>query len=103
MKRDEVKVVNLQRGTQRQSYNCTPQCNPSITIGDEQKLLRRDPKASQNKIGFSERAADQSGQQRQANSGWFHQPNRPARLLLYASAVGALAIIASKFTKIPTR
>ena len=39
-KRDEAKVVNLQRGTQRQSYNCTPQCNPSITIGDEQSLLR---------------------------------------------------------------
>ena len=36
VKRDEVKVVNLQRGTQRQSYNCTPQCNPSITVGDEQ-------------------------------------------------------------------
>ena len=32
VKRDEAKVVNLMRGTQRQSYNCTPQCNPSITI-----------------------------------------------------------------------
>ena len=39
VKRDEGKVVNLQRGTERQSYNCTPQCNPSITIGDEQKPI----------------------------------------------------------------
>ena len=39
VKRDEGKVVNLLRGTDRQSYNCTPQCNPSITIGDEQKYF----------------------------------------------------------------
>jgi Flp pilus assembly secretin CpaC len=58
VKRDEVKVVNLMRGTERQSYNCTPQCNPSITIGDEQKYFDTIQKASQSKIGFSERAAD---------------------------------------------
>jgi Flp pilus assembly secretin CpaC len=58
VRRDEAKVVNLQRGTQRQSYNCTPQCNPSITIGDEQAYFDSISKASQNKIGFSERAAD---------------------------------------------
>ena len=57
VKRDEAKVVNLQRGTLRQSYNCTPQCNPSITIGDEQAYFDTIQKASQAKIGFSERAA----------------------------------------------
>jgi Flp pilus assembly secretin CpaC len=62
VKRDEAKVVNLQRGTQRQSYNCTPQCNPSITIGDEQTYFETIAKASQNKIGFSERAADTNTQ-----------------------------------------
>ena len=41
VKRDEAKVVNLKRGTLRQSYNCTPQCNPSIVIGDERCLLRQ--------------------------------------------------------------
>jgi Flp pilus assembly secretin CpaC len=60
VKRDEVKVVNLHRGAQRQSYNCTPQCNPSITIGDEQAYFDTIQKASQAKIGFSERAADSS-------------------------------------------
>jgi Flp pilus assembly secretin CpaC len=57
VQRDEVKVVNLQRGTQRQSYNCTPQCNPSITIGDEQAYFDTISKASEKKIGFSERTA----------------------------------------------
>ena len=50
VKRDEGKVVNLVRGTDRQSYNCTPQCNPSITIGDEQKYFDAIRNASQNKI-----------------------------------------------------
>jgi Flp pilus assembly secretin CpaC len=65
VKRDEARVVNLQRGTERQSYNCAPQCNPSITIGDEQKYFEAIRNASANKIGFSERASDaqQAGSQ----------------------------------------
>jgi len=61
VKRDEAKVVNLNRGTLRQSYNCTPQCNPSIVIGDEDAYFDSVSKASEKKIGFSERAADQAG------------------------------------------
>jgi Flp pilus assembly secretin CpaC len=60
--RDEAKVVNLQRGTQRQSYNCTPQCNPSIVIGDETAYFDSVSAASQKKITFSERSADTNGQ-----------------------------------------
>lgn len=60
VRRDEAKVVNLQRGTHRQSYNCTPQCNPSITIGDEPAYFDTISKASTSKIGLSERAADAS-------------------------------------------
>ena len=59
-KRDESKVVNLQRGTQRQSYNCTPQCNPSITIGDEQKFFDAVATASQKKVNFSSSGAESS-------------------------------------------
>jgi Flp pilus assembly secretin CpaC len=62
VKRDEAKVVNLMRGTQRQSYNCTPQCNPSIVIGDEDAYFDSVAKASEKKMGFSERSADQAGQ-----------------------------------------
>ena len=53
VRRDEGKVVNLLRGTERQSYNCTPQCNPSMTIGDEQKYFDAIRSASQNKMTFS--------------------------------------------------
>jgi Flp pilus assembly secretin CpaC len=60
VQRDDAKVVNLQRGTQRQSYNCTPQCNPSMTIGDEPGYFDSISKSAEKKIGFSERAADSS-------------------------------------------
>jgi Flp pilus assembly secretin CpaC len=62
VRRDEVKVVNLQRGTQRQSYNCTPQCNPSITVGDEQAYFDSISKSSAAKVGFSSREADSAQQ-----------------------------------------
>jgi hypothetical protein len=62
VRRDEVKVVNLQRGTQRQSFNCTPQCNPSITVGDEQAYFDTIAKASRAKISFSSGEADSSTQ-----------------------------------------
>ena len=62
VQRDEGKVLNLNRGTSRQSYNCTPQCNPSIIIGDEPGYFDTIAKASEKKMGFSERAADQTGQ-----------------------------------------
>jgi Flp pilus assembly secretin CpaC len=60
--RDEAKVVNLQRGTQRQSYNCAPQCNPSIIIGDETAYFDSLAAGSQKKITFSERSADSNAQ-----------------------------------------
>jgi Flp pilus assembly secretin CpaC len=58
VKRDEAKVLNLNRGAQRFSYNCTPQCNPSIVIGDDSNYFDTVSKASEKKMGFSERAAD---------------------------------------------
>ncbi|MEO0791742.1 MAG: pilus assembly protein N-terminal domain-containing protein [Pseudomonadota bacterium] len=39
VQRDEVTTVNLVRGTERRSFNCSPQCNPTVTVGDEQKFL----------------------------------------------------------------
>ncbi|MDX2204349.1 MAG: pilus assembly protein N-terminal domain-containing protein [Hyphomicrobiaceae bacterium] len=62
VRRDEAKVVNLQRGVNRQSYNCTPQCNPSITVGDETGYFESISKASQNKMGLSERSAETGAQ-----------------------------------------
>lgn len=45
VRRDDAKVVNLQRGTERQTFNCTPQCNPLIVIGDHQKYFEMISKA----------------------------------------------------------
>lgn len=63
VRRDDVKVVNLMRGTLRRSYNCTPQCNPQIVVGDEPAYFNGVAAASQAKIAFSERAADAAGTQ----------------------------------------
>ena len=32
---DQTQVVNLRRGVSRESYNCSPRCNPTITVGDD--------------------------------------------------------------------
>jgi hypothetical protein len=68
VKRDEQKVVNLNRGTLRQSYNCTPQCNPSIVVGDDD--LREEDRLL--------RALDGSG----CAAGWPVATARPASLLV---------------------
>jgi Flp pilus assembly secretin CpaC len=62
VRRDDVKVVNLQRGINRRSFNCTPQCNPQIVIGDEAAYFNATKAASEAKIGFSERGNDSGAQ-----------------------------------------
>lgn len=38
--RDEVRTVNLTKGDKRQSYSCTPNCAPMITVGDEEEYFK---------------------------------------------------------------
>ncbi len=52
--RDEAGVVNVTKGISRQTYACAPQCNPTITVGDDQAFLEATMKASQAKMKFSE-------------------------------------------------
>jgi len=40
VQQDEAKVVNLHRGIGRESYNCSPRCNPTITLGDEKTYFK---------------------------------------------------------------
>ena len=54
VQRDEVGVVNVTKGTARQTYACAPQCNPTITIGDDQTFLETNIKVSSAKMKFSE-------------------------------------------------
>ena len=59
--RESAKVVNLQKGGKRESYNCAPQCNPSLVVGDDQAFFDVTAKASERKIKFSEGGADAGG------------------------------------------
>ena len=59
--RDEVKTVTLMKADKRQSYNCTPQCNPSLVVGDDDKHFETLAKVADRKIKFSE-TSDHSSQ-----------------------------------------
>ena len=57
--RDEGRVVNMQKGGKRESYNCTPQCNPSLVVGDDQTYFEAVARAAERKLRFSEGQAEQ--------------------------------------------
>ena len=51
---DQSQVVNLRRGVARESYNCSPRCNPTITVADEQTYFKRAAENAELKIKLSE-------------------------------------------------
>ncbi len=59
--REEASVVNLQKGSKRETYNCTPNCNPSLIVGDEQGYFETVGRMAERKIKFSETAAEGGG------------------------------------------
>jgi hypothetical protein len=59
--REEAGVVNLQKGSKRESYNCSPNCNPSLVSGDEQGYFENVGRMAERKIKFSDGAADGGG------------------------------------------
>ena len=61
VQRDERKIVNLQKGGKRESYNCSPQCNPTITVGDDTQYFDMVAKNSERKIKMSEGQAEGGG------------------------------------------
>lgn len=61
VQRDEVKIVNLHKGTKRQSYNCSPQCNPTITVGDDKEFFGTVAVNSERKLKLSEGQAGGGG------------------------------------------
>ena len=63
VRRDEAGVVNVTKGTARQTYACMPQCNPTITIGDDITYMDQIVKASQAKMKFSETSGNDNSQQ----------------------------------------
>ena len=60
VQRDEITTVNLQLGNARQSYNCSPQCNPTITVGDDAKWLDSIASTASKKMKISESGSSSS-------------------------------------------
>lgn len=58
---DQAMVVNLRRGIARESYNCSPRCNPTITIGDEALYFKTAAETAGLKIKMSEGQAGSAG------------------------------------------
>jgi Pilus formation protein N terminal region len=67
VRRDEVRVVNVYKAADRSTYNCVPQCNPTLMPGDDDKFFDKTLKASQSKNTYSEGAADKASAGGQAN------------------------------------
>lgn len=53
VQRDEQKVVNLHKGSKRESYNCSPQCNPMTTVGDDPEYFEKVAKLAERKLKLS--------------------------------------------------
>jgi Flp pilus assembly secretin CpaC len=61
--RDEAGTVNLHKAGKRQSYTCTPDCSPTIVIGDDSDYFETVKKHAEGKTKFSESGANGSDQQ----------------------------------------
>ncbi len=59
--RDGASQVSLYRGTKRETYNCSPACNPSLMAGDDPKFFGEVKSGFEGKTQFSDKAADTSG------------------------------------------
>ncbi len=61
VERDERSIVNVSRAGQRQSFSCTPNCHPTLTIGDNSAFFDQVMKHNAGKTKFSESGSDGSG------------------------------------------
>ncbi|MBA4174131.1 MAG: hypothetical protein C0511_16115 [Hyphomicrobium sp.] len=62
VQRDEVRSVNLHRGSSRFSFSCTPACSPTLTIGDDKDYFETISKHGEKKTKFSEQSSEGGGQ-----------------------------------------
>lgn len=63
--RDEARVLNLHKGAARHTFNCAPNCNPTLTIGDEQTHFDSLGKSTDRKLKMGDSQADVGGQSQQ--------------------------------------
>jgi Flp pilus assembly secretin CpaC len=67
VRRDEVRVVNVYRAADRSTFNCVPQCNPTLVPGDSEVFFERNLQQGIKKNSYSEGAADKASAGGQAN------------------------------------
>lgn len=58
VERDDRKIVNLHKGSTRFTYACTPNCEPTLTIGDDKTFFDAVQSANSQKTKFSEGTSD---------------------------------------------
>jgi hypothetical protein len=61
VRRDEVGVVNVMKGSVRQTFACMPQCNPTATLGDDLTFLTSTIESAKKKMEFSEGNGNDKG------------------------------------------
>jgi hypothetical protein len=54
VQRDNNRLLFLSKGGKRETYNCTPQCNPTITVGDDTAFFNQTAATSERKIRLIE-------------------------------------------------
>jgi Pilus formation protein N terminal region len=54
VQRDNNRLLFLTKGGKRETYNCTPQCNPTITVGDDTTFFNQTAATSERKIRLIE-------------------------------------------------
>lgn len=62
VQRDEQRTVNLHRGASRNSYSCTPNCSPSLVIGDDKEYFETISKHAEKKTKFSDQSSENAAQ-----------------------------------------
>lgn len=63
--RDEARILNLHKGAARQSFNCTPNCNPTLTIGDDSNYFDNLGKSTDKKLKMGDSQAEGGSQSAQ--------------------------------------
>ena len=54
VQRDNARLLFLTKGGKRETYNCSPQCNPTITVGDDGTFFQETARSSERKIKMIE-------------------------------------------------
>lgn len=61
VERDEKRIINVHKGGLRQSFSCTPNCSPTLTIGDDVAYFENINKQSAIKTKFSATGSAETG------------------------------------------